>query len=504
MNLTPELEEHRLEIREIAIGYGLDFFHTVFELVDYNELNTIAALGGFPNRYPHWRFGMEYERLIKSYEYGLAKIYELVINNDPCYAYLMSNNNIVDQKLVMAHVFGHCDFFKKNEWFSKTNRKMMDQMANNGSKVRKMIKSYGYETVEGFIDCCLSLENLIDMYRPFVQRKNDPSNKELSSNKINKNDSKIKRFKSKDYMDTFINPEEFIEKQKKDLIEKQKQMKQFPRYPQRDVLLFLLENAPLEKWQQNILSIIRDESYYFAPQMQTKIMNEGWATYWHSTMMTNDIMVDADIIDFADHHSGTVATQQGQLNPYKMGLELFRDIEDRWNKGKFGKEYEECDEYDQKRIWNKESGLGRKKIFEVRKVHNDLSFLDTFLTKDFAIKNKLFNYKFDPNQKVYYISDRDFKKIKKNLLSQLTNGGNPIIEVINGNYENKGELYLKHVYEGIPLKVDYAIETLRNLFTIWTRPVNLETIHKNREIIWRIEEKNGKLKEIEIKKIKKD
>ena len=121
-SLTPELEEIKEKMEGYARGYGLDFFETIFELVDFEKINEIASYGGFPTRYPHWKFGMEYDRLSKSYSYGLSKIYEMVINNDPCYAYLLNANYLVDQKLVMAHVFGHCDFFKNNYWFSKTNR----------------------------------------------------------------------------------------------------------------------------------------------------------------------------------------------------------------------------------------------------------------------------------------------------------------------------------------------------------------------------------------------
>ena len=134
MNLPPELERIRESVIEDATGYGLDFFETIFELLDYDELNEVAAYLGFPTRYPHWRFGMEYGKLAKGYTYGLQKIYELVINNDPCYAYLMRNNDITDQKLVMAHVYGHCDFFKNNLWFSHTNRKMVDLMANHSTR----------------------------------------------------------------------------------------------------------------------------------------------------------------------------------------------------------------------------------------------------------------------------------------------------------------------------------------------------------------------------------
>ena len=110
--LSKDLLKWRDSIRRNAQGVGLDFFEVIFEMVDYREMNELAALGGFPVRYPHWRFGMDYDRLSKSYTYGLSKIYEMVINTDPCYAYLLTSNSLLDQKLVMAHVYGHSDFFK--------------------------------------------------------------------------------------------------------------------------------------------------------------------------------------------------------------------------------------------------------------------------------------------------------------------------------------------------------------------------------------------------------
>src|SRR5215207_8350879 len=137
--LTPEMAEIQVQMEAHARSYGLDFFNTVFEVVDHDQLSAVAAYGGFPTRYPHWRFGMEYEQLSKGYSYGLQKIYELVINNDPCYAYLMRSNHAVDQKLVMAHVYGHCDFFKNNAYFAHTNRKMMDVMANHGARIRSYV-----------------------------------------------------------------------------------------------------------------------------------------------------------------------------------------------------------------------------------------------------------------------------------------------------------------------------------------------------------------------------
>ncbi|MBI4552535.1 MAG: SpoVR family protein [Candidatus Latescibacteria bacterium] len=475
-----ELKLIKYEVEEYAREYGLDFFDCIFEVVDWRQMNEIASYGGFPTRYPHWTFGMDYERMSKGYAYGLQKIYELVINNDPCYAYLLESNNLVDQKIVMAHVYSHCDFFKNNMWFGHTNRKMIDEMANHGSRLRRHVERHGAEKVEVFLDCCLSIDDLIDWHAPFIKRREEVPDSTFDPQD---EDRTVKKLRSKEYMDSFINPPEFIEEQRRKLEEEEQKDRQFPRNPEKDLLLFLIEHAPLDNWQRDILSIIREESYYFAPQGQTKIMNEGWATYWHSTIMTQKLARDADIVDYADHHSGTLGTSPGRLNPYKLGVELLLDIEDRWNKGRFGKEYEDCEDRAARRNWNTHAGIGREKIFEVRKIYNDVTFIDTFLTPEFCEDHKLFTYKYNERTGRYEIADRDFKKIKEKLLFSLTNFGRPFIYITDGNYRNRGELYLTHRHEGIDLKRDYAIDTLKNLHKVWQRPVHLETVENNRMVL---------------------
>jgi stage V sporulation protein R len=467
--LSPELARLNREIEQHAREYGLDFYETIFEMLDFEEMNMVAAYGGFPNRYPHWKFGMEYERLNKSYAYGLHKIYEMVINNDPCYAYLLECNHLVDQKIVMAHVYGHCDFFKNNIWFSKTNRKMMDTMANHATKIRKYIDKHGLDAVETFIDICLSLDDLIDYHSVFIERKSKHKQAAEDDTPV------IKKIAASDYMDEFINPTEFLEHQKQKLEEDRQKRRRFPEDPQKDVLLFLLENAPLDNWQRDVLWMIREETYYFAPQAQTKIMNEGWATYWHAKIMTERALNDAEVIDFADHHSGTVAAHPGQINPYRLGFELWKDIEDRWNRGKFGKDFEECDDYVSKREWDLGLGLGREKIFETRRVHNDITFIDAFFTEEFCHEKRFFTYQFNPERGAYEIADRNWKSVKQKLLFSLTNSGQPFIYVVDGNFENRGEMLLEHRHEGIDLRVDYAKDTLKNLYNLWSRPVHLKT-----------------------------
>ncbi len=448
----------------------------MFELVTYDQLNMIASYGGFPVRYPHWRFGMEYESLAKSYEYGLSKIYELVINNDPCYAYLMEGNEFLDQKLVMAHVFGHCDFFKNNYWFSKTNRKMMDAMANHATRVRRYMDRFGVETVENFIDLCLSLENLIDRYSPYSPAKKAPPVAKVhdeDSPRESEPDGRLKVHRG--YMESYINPPEYLAEQKK-LRDEEKAPGLFPEKPERDIVGFLMANAPLKDWQQDILSIIRDEAYYYAPQGMTKIMNEGWASYWHSKILTEKIMNDSEIIDFADRHSGTMAMSPVGFNPYKVGIELFRNIEERWNKGQFGREWEGCEDIGAKRKWDQKTGKGREKIFEVRKHYNDVTFIDEFLTEDFCVEHKMFVYKFYKRTGQFEVDTREFKSIKKKLLFQLTNLGQPIMSVVDANHNNRGELLLSHLFEGVEMQPDYMQDTMRNLYAIWSRPVSVATV----------------------------
>lgn len=475
-NLPPQLVAMQREVEEYARGHGLDFYPTIFEYIDADQLNAIAAKGGFPVRYPHWRFGMEYEQLSKGYHHGLQKIYEMVINNNPCYAYLMTNNALTDQKLVMAHVYGHCDFFKNNFWFSQTNRKMMDEMANHGNRVRRYMDDVGVEEVEEFIDACLSLEDQIDIHSPFIRRREMKSRYDFDGGGAHDEQEGPLRFRAKNYMDSFINPPGKLAAAAKEMEEKRREAKPFPERPEHDLLLFLLEHAPLNGWQADVLSIIRDEAYYFAPQGQTKIMNEGWASYWHSTIMTRQGLSAADVVNYCDHHSGTLASSPTQLNPYKLGIELFRDIEDRWNRGAFGKEYNECDDERERRHWNTKAGLGHEKIFEVRRIHNDLTFIDEFLTLDFVRDQRLFKFGYNTSTEYYEIESREFPKVKQQLLTSLTNMGRPQIAVRDGNCKNRGELYLEHTYSGVELQLDYARETLRHLQKLWTRPVHLETI----------------------------
>ena len=198
-------------------------------------------------------------------------------------------------------------------------------------------------------------------------------------------------------------------------------------------------------------------------------------SYWHTTIMTQFALDPSEVVTYADHHSGTMATSPQRLNPYKLGIELFRDVEERWNKGQFGPDWEDCDDRRAKENWDRELGAGRDKIFEVRKVHNDITFIEEFLTPEFCAKHKMFSFAYNDSTDYYEIASREFEKIKRQLLASLTNHGRPVIRVLDGNYRNRGELLLGHDWGGVELRQDWARATLTNLSELWGRPVNLET-----------------------------
>jgi stage V sporulation protein R len=394
------------KIENHARKVGLDFFPQVFEILSFDEMNEVAAYGGFPTRYPHWRWGMDFERLKKSGEWGLSRIYEMVINNNPSVAYLLEGNSLVDQKLVMAHVCGHNDFFKNNFAFKITDqdrrppggvedlvvsrkdrlpiRKWIDTFANHATRVRKIIERHGVTPVEEFIDVCLSLENLIDPPGRMLEGRARPEVPEEPEA------VEIPRLRAKDYMQPFVNPDEYLAAQKKKLEAEREKSKRFPERAQRDVLKFLIDHAPLERWERDILEIVREEAYYFWPQAQTKVMNEGWASYWHSRIMTEFAADGNEIIDYAERNASVLGGGGGRLNPYKLGVELYRHVEERWNRGQFGKEWEDCDDLETRKNWNLRLDLGRKKIFEVRALYTDVTFIDEYLTPEFVFEHKLF------------------------------------------------------------------------------------------------------------------
>ncbi len=347
------LKEIKRLIESKAERAGLNFSSVLFEIVDFDEMNALAATGGFPVRWSHWVHGQEFERLRKFYKYGLSIIYEMVVNTDPAYAYLLNCNSLTDHKIVMAHVYGHCDFFKNNIWVSHLNTKMLDEFADHAIRIERYKAEHGHEAVEKFIDDCLSIVDLIDPYAFHIKRE------KKKREKVPSEPIRVSVPEGKRYLDDFLNPLEWLQEQREELKSKEEMEKaiekglKLPAEPTRDVLAILIKNAPLEEWQRDVLAILREEAYYFAPQGQTRIMNEGWASYWHSNILTEMGAAETrEIIDYALHCAGTWARHPISVNPYRLGLALWRDIEWRWDTGRHGPIYERCDCADILETWD--------------------------------------------------------------------------------------------------------------------------------------------------------
>ncbi len=468
-----ELEELRKEARKLVEAAGLDPWPVIFGIVDHDQLNEYSAYDGFPERFPHWSFGMSYDYFRKRSAYAGWWTYELVINTNPAIAYLRESNTPIENKGVMIHVYAHVDFFKNNYWFSKTSKDMIKVMHTHAERVEEYMEKYGIEKVESFIDKALSLQYEIDQYAPFMKRVSRALPEDLEPPRI-----PVKR----DYMDRFLNPPKWLEERRAKLraaLERARQPRDETELlkPDKDVLGFIMKHGRLENWQKDILAMIREESYYFVPQMQTKIMNEGWAMYWQSQLM-REFAQPNEFIDHADMMSKVLAG--GALNPYALGKLIWEDIKERWDKGRFGREWEMCKDTEKKRRWDTKANLGTEKIFEVRRTYNDVMFLSEFFTPELFEKLKLFTYEYIPETGAYHITSRNFEDVKKKLLLYHTNLGRPTIKVATGNYGNKGELLLLHFYNGVGLHLEDAKAVLKNIYAMWGRPVNLKTIIKRK------------------------
>jgi stage V sporulation protein R len=210
--------------------------------------------------------------------------------------------------------------------------------------------------------------------------------------------------------------------------------------------------------------------------------------------MTEKAADGTEIIDYADRCAGVLATSRDRLNPYKLGVELYRHIEERWNRGQFGKEWDECDDLATRQNWDRRLGLGRKKLFEVRSHYTDVTFIDEYLTPDFVIDQKLFAFGFNPKNDRFEVETRHFETVKKKLLFQLTNAGQPIIHVEDSNHKNRGELLIAHDHQGIDLRQDYAQAVLVSLERVWRRPVELRTLVEGKTVYLRFDGNEHKVK----------
>jgi stage V sporulation protein R len=451
-----ELEKAVEQIWDIAQKFGLDPYPTNFEIVPAPVMYEVGSYA-LPGRYSHWTFGKAYHRMKTMYDFGLSKIYEVVINTNPAYGFLLETNSPIQNKLVIAHVLGHVDFFKNNTYFSKTNRRMVESVSTHAQRMMEYEFKYGRKTVERFLDSVLSIEEHIDPYF-FIKRDITPGEAKRRAEH---------RPKDGPYDDLWLlDPGEREVRTTRTKVDSNDEPVASERLPEKDLLFYLMKHSPsLQTWQRDAIAMVHEEMEYFVPQMQTKIMNEGWASIWHARIMRELDLADDEHIEFANLHAGVVSPQKGQLNPYYLGYKIYEDIERRWN---------EPSKDDRERL-GRVGNQGREKIFEVRELENDVSFLRNYLTESLCEELDLFVFELVEEEE-WTITEKRWEKVRDQLVSNMTNFGFPYLEVMDGDYNRNRELYLKHRYEGTELDLRYGRKALEHVFTLWGRPVHLETV----------------------------
>jgi len=432
-----QLGEAIEEIVAKARTFGLDFFEMRYEICPADIVYTFGAYA-MPNRFSHWSFGKAFHQMKTQYDYGMSKIYELVINSDPCYAFLLENNTLLQNKLIAAHVLAHSDFFKNNWRFRNTNRQMIHSMAAFANRVRQYEHDKGREKVEPFLDAVLAIHEHVDPHPVRPAPADSPEQAKAAPAQGEFDD-----LWALDHVGKAAPKPGGLDLGHRST-------------GTRDLLLFLMEKAPdLEPWQRDILSSLRQEMLYFRPQMETKIMNEGWASIWHARIMRDLDLTPDESLEFARMHAGVLAPSRFQLNPYHLGYHIFEDIEKRF---------------------------GREKIFEVREVETDVSFIRNYLTRELC--DRLDLYLFAKQGDEWKITAKGWEKVRDGIVAQISNCGFPYIYAEEHDYQKRGELYLRHAYEGVELDGLYLRKTLPHLHHIWGRPVHLETVEEGQRLLY--------------------
>lgn len=493
IQLPDDLKALLPEVFQTCREYGLDFYDTVVQMLTYDEMSEVCAYGGFPVRYPHWKWGMEYEELQRGYQYGQHRIYEVVSNTSPCYIYCLDSNTLLDNIMVVAHALGHNDFFKNNIHFSQTNRDAMNMLANHGSRIRRYMVGR-IEEMSQFLNYVDRIETLIDPSKAWERK--EIKDRVFKDKREYKHPDRLFIGEGKEHMDDYINPPEWIKKQRDEIELKEKESSLgISRKSTKDIMKFIRDNAPLKLWQQDVLAMRYEESMYFAPQRTTKVMNEGWASMTDHKIMVCLSLADlgqkgSGIIDYAKHKVGVLGGKYSS-NPYKLGYELFLNIEERWNKGRHGHAYDDCKSLVERESWDTKENKGKEKVFEVRKYYNDYSFIDEFFTEEFCRKMEFYEWKKYPNGE-YKIDNRDYKNIKKRLLQKHQNGGTPDIRLVDHNHRGKGYLFLQHEWDGRTLYPSYVGPVLEALNFFWKNNVYLVTKTDDNEDIVYYYENGGK------------
>jgi stage V sporulation protein R len=447
-----DLQEWNRRIVGLVQDFGLDPYPQEFEICDYEQMLSYMVYSGMPSHYPHWSYGKSFEKLKTLYDYGLSGLpYEMVINSNPCIAYLMRDNTLALQVLTIAHVYGHNDFFKNNFTFRTIRAEFtIETFKAHANRVRQYVEdpSIGLEKVERILDAAHALS--LQCRRNLSIRK--PTEAEQRQTKLHDSQPARDPFQSIHRRKDWVSPD----------------LDKLPLYPEEDILLFIREHNPqLADWEKDLLTVVHEQAQYFIPQIETKIMNEGWASFWHKRILEALDLPQSLRLEFFVRHTQVLSPSPGAINPYHVGMKVWEDIEKRWSHPN----------PEEEREFGPKKKTAKEKLMEVREVERDSSFLRRYLTEELVRELNLFEYQARGNEKVVsrVADEESWQAIKATLLQNVGTGTIPVIKIEDADYNNSRSLFLRHYHDGRDLQIEYAEKTLQYLRQLWGREVVLET-----------------------------
>lgn len=459
------LREHYDKSIKLVRSWGLSPFGVDFHIAPADKIYEVASYG-VPGHFSHWTYGRDYWIQKQHYDHGHSKIYELVINSDPAQAFLLDTNSTLENMFVISHVLGHSDFFAENTYFSRTNRHITHTVTAFAERCRVYEIEHGRYEVERFIDDVLTIQWNINRSSLIKERSDDYEYV----------------YPTDQYEDLF--PEVREERDALEKADRNLKKFKFPLEPTEDLIGFLAKHGRLQPWQRDIMSSIREESQYFLPQIQTKIMNEGWASLIHRcSMHILDPDVDPGGIEFSMLHSSVLSQVPGQINPYWLGYNMFFNI------------IQEYGEHSDKEMANFDfiGGTGWEKVLEIRKYDNDSTFIRNYLNEAVCEKLDLFEYGFKPESKEWIVTEKDWENVRDSLVVNTGNNSIPIIEVEDADHQRKRWLYLIHRSDGRQLDLKYLEGTLPAIARLWGSIVFLNTQTPDGQKVYFSDGENTKL-----------
>ncbi|MCP4622282.1 MAG: SpoVR family protein [bacterium] len=497
------IDQHTKKIMEgckkRALDAGLKFQDETLEyIVSNRDLLELTPKVMIPTLYDYWVHDVEVLKEKGRYELYPSNPYETVINTRPAISYYNDNNPDWMNVMIFYHVLGHIDFFQNNLYFRHTWDFDFTGQALSDKRMIAKLRSEKGRWVDYIIEFSRGIDNLVGYHGELAQlnrpRKNSLSKmldyyfdvflQSIKKIKINEYVKEIERYnacikESKELGEKAFFSEVIRKYPEFDAIFK-KSIEQKP-HQKLDVIQFLLEHSEFLKkekngWIKPVIEVVRKTSLFFQPQIRTKIMNEGWASYWHEKLFLQDDRIEGHEVDFARTHAGVTSMPRVGLNPYALGLRLFYYIEDLADKGKYSIEFKRLLDARKRDQFNADTGQGKDFLSNLRENYNDFMFINTFVDQDFVNQYKLFVAGRRLNQTrggwEYYVKSRSAESYRQMLLDTLYHP--PFIQV-DPEKTNNRNIYLVHVFEGKPLVKEFIANTMLGIEYLWGAPVQLET-----------------------------